>query len=70
MAEAVRLKQLPDEQAKVLERRTKRGEARAKREAMKAQRATFDGKTFSELTGAEKDELLKALAIASGILSE
>lgn len=70
MADAVRLKQLPEEQAKTLERRTKRAEARAKRETMKAQRASFDGKTFAELNAAEKDDLLKTVAIALGVISE
>jgi len=32
--------------------------------------AAFDGKVFADLTGGEKDDLLKVLAIAAGIISE
>jgi hypothetical protein len=31
---------------------------------------SFEGKAFDSLTGAEKDDLLKALAIEAGIISE
>lgn len=32
--------------------------------------ALFSGKTFNDLTGPEKDDLLKALAIQAGIIEE
>lgn len=43
---------------------------KAAKAARKVARATFGGKVFADLTGGEKDDLLKQLAIEAGIISE
>jgi hypothetical protein len=37
---------------------------------LKQAKVDFSDKTFSSLTGPEKDDLLKALAISAGIIAE
>ena len=52
----------------------KQGPEETRRKAKERARATgsasFMGKTFAELNEAEKDELLKTLAIAAGLIVE
>lgn len=48
----------------------KRDEVKKKMSARKAVRGAFDGKAFADLSDLEKDDLLKAIAISTGIISE
>jgi len=43
---------------------------RRKRRAIRQTKQALNGKVFADLTVEEKDDLLKALAISSGILKE
>lgn len=43
---------------------------KAKERARRTGPEAFKGKVFSDLTGTEKDDLLKSLAVSAGILTE
>jgi len=65
MATAVRTADIPGHVARVEGQSSRR---KAKRQA-KDFGASLSGKTFSELTGVEKDDLLKAIALELGLIS-
>lgn len=67
MANAVKAKETTDyiENQKPLHDKVK-----AKRQGKKDAEVAFAGKVFGDLTGPEKDDLLKALAIQAGIIEE
>jgi hypothetical protein len=62
MSRTVKLKEQPAEVA--------RQESLAARRERRAKRDEFKDKTFADLTNKQKDDLLKQLAIAAGIISE
>ena len=64
MAEAIKAKDLPEAVAFRASENKKRASAKKLDDAT----TEFDGKLFADLTGQEKDDLLKALAISAGII--
>jgi hypothetical protein len=66
MVQAIRAKDLPEkaEMKAVHEKKKKAGAGLA------VAVESFSGKVFSGLTGGEKDDLLKAVAISLGIIEE
>ena len=70
MADAVKLKELPSEMEHRTQRRQTFRKRRTQRDAGTAAKAAFEGKAFADLTGGEKDDLLKALAIMAGLVEE
>lgn len=66
MARAVKLREQPTEVAANEERRKRSG----RRDNAEALKEGFKGKKFSDLSKNEKDELLKALAVAAGLILE
>ena len=65
MAKAIKTKDLSAHQARLaVETAKKRGKGQAK-----ALCDSWQGKTFSELTGQEKDDLLKAIALELGMIA-
>jgi DNA replication protein DnaC len=66
MAEAIKARDITDKAAQWEARRAHRRRKAASLDARQA----FDGKTFAGLSGAQKDDLLKALAIRAGLIEE
>jgi len=67
MANAVKTSEIGDGKAAA---RAAQAKGKAAKQARQDAKTSFDGKTFDSLTGPEKDELLKALAISAGIIAE
>lgn len=66
MGSAVKLKATQVEQ----DRKAFRDAQKAKNEGVEVAVLSFSGKVFADLTGPEKDDLLKLLAIRAGIIEE
>jgi hypothetical protein len=70
MTDAVKLKDQASETERRGQVRAERRQGRAKQTATESAKAAFEGKTFDSLSGADKDELLKSLAIMAGLVEE
>lgn len=66
MGSAVKLKDSQSEQ----DRRSDRQAMKAKKDANAVMTGSFSGKVFGDLTGPEKDDLLKTMAIMLGVIEE
>jgi hypothetical protein len=67
MASAVKLRETPEYVAGQGVNEAKR---KVKAKVKVQVKTSLEGKTFDELTGPEKDDLLKALAIQAGLIEE
>lgn len=66
MAEAIRAKDIESKEAQ----REARKAGRQRKVSFLSTRQAFSGKVFADLTDEEKGDLLKALAVAAGIIEE
>ena len=66
MVQAIKAKDLPE----AIAYKAKVAKARKSAKVKEQGKDDFSGKTFQNLNSAEKDELLKVLAISAGIIDE